>query len=325
MRTFAVSLALIIGSVAFASFDLMLLGDNTTAGSQRIMRYDPVNKVVLGSFGTGFIDSDVRSIAVDQVGGRAFVQQINGLTKVFNYNTGALLDAFSTPYGDIEYDAGLNRLTGANGQGSGTSPARAYDGTSLGVVASFVDRWYSTAALRRPGANWYASFGLTSDASTVIAVQNSLAGGSPIGEVLGNAWVNFNAPRAAIFTSGNRLMGISSDSVANTTSLWTVDTNTSGFVGGVGVSGSMGAYALNANIANGHGNLVYMLIGTNLVSYHSGLSSVMGTQSLSFSSNIRGMAVVIAPEPGTMLALAGGIAALLRRRKSPSKKIGKGF
>lgn len=315
MRTLAVSLAVVLASVAFGSFDLMLLGDNSVAGQERVMRYDPVNRVVLGSFGTGFINSDITSIAVDQVGGRAFVAG-GGMVKVFNYNTGAFLEAFQSGYGDIEYDSGLNRITGAHGAGSGSVPGQAYDATSFAGVATLTDRYYSTAALRRPGTNWYASFALPGSATTVNAVQNSLVGGTPIAtDVVGPTWGGGNAPRAAIFTNQNQLMGISADVTANVTRLWTVDTNTSGFVGGIGVWGSMGAYASNANIANGHGNLAYLLMGTDLVSYHTGIGTIMGTQSLSFSSNIRGMAVVIAPEPGTILALAGGIAALLRRRR----------
>ncbi|MCC7103157.1 MAG: PEP-CTERM sorting domain-containing protein [Fimbriimonadaceae bacterium] len=315
MRTLAVSLALVLGSVAFASFDLMLLGDNTTAGAQRVMRYDPVNRVVLGSFGSGFIGGDITSIAVDQVGGRAFVAT-GGLVKVFNYNTGAFLDAFSSSYGDIEYDAGLNRLTVANGTGSGSDPVRVYDGSTYTELATLTDRYYSTAAIRRPGTSWYASFGLPANAATVNAIRNSLAGGSPLPfDAIGPSWSSTNAPRAAIFTNTNQFMGISADNSTNTTKLWTVDTDTSGFVGGLGVWGSMGAYAANANIANGHGSLAYLLMGTNLVTYHTGLQTVLGTQSLGFSSNIRGMAVVIAPEPGTMIALAAGVGALLRRRR----------
>ncbi len=316
MRTLAVSFALVLGSVAFASFDLMLLGDNTTAGAQRVMRYDPVNRVQLGYFGQGFLNAPVADIAVDRFTNRAFVLQSNGGVRVFNYSTGDFIDGFETNsfMGAITYDSTYNRLTVGNGSGEGTSQAKAYDASSFMVVATFTGSYFSTAPLRRPGTSWYASFGIDLGVTNVLALQHSFSGGPAIDSSFVGAYSSGNTPREAIFTADNRLMGIATNSGANTTQLWTIATDASGFVGATNIGLSIYSSSQNADIANGHGNLAYILVGSTILTYHTGLNQVMGTQAISGTS-YQGMAVVIAPEPGTMIALVAGVGALLRRRR----------
>ena len=183
MRSFALTLALLSGSAAFASFDLMLLGDNTTAGSERVIRYDPVNRVQLGSFGQGFLNAAVSDVAVDQSTNRAFVLQVNGGVRVFNYSTGAFIDGFTLPssnYGAIGFDAASNRITFGHGGGSGVSPGRVYDASTFGLAADLAGTFMATAPLRRPGTSWYASYGIDLAITNHIAYRHSITGGAPL-------------------------------------------------------------------------------------------------------------------------------------------------
>lgn len=318
MKRVCLGLIVAVAANANASFDLMLLGDNTTPGQQRVMRYDPVNRVELGSFGAGFLNDDVVDIAVDKASGRAFVLTSFGSVRAFNYNTGEFLDGFSAgaSFDAISFDSSQNRLTFGNGVGGGTSPGFIYDATTFAPLPSLAGRFISTAPLRRAGTNWYASFAYMSDSITLGAVRHSIAGGPPLGsDVVGPAWANFNAPRHAIFTSDQRLMGISSNANANSVNLWTIGTDVNGYTTGVNVGTSLGVDNSNVHIVNGHGNLAYILMGSTITAYHTGMNSTLGSQTLSFSSNIRGMAIVLAPEPGTLMAFAFGGFAWIRKRR----------
>ncbi len=319
----AVSMVVVTGT-AQASFDLMLLGDNTTAGSQRVVRYDPINRVVLGSFGTGFLNENVADIDVDPATGRAFVLQSGGGVRVFNYNTGELLAAFTTNsfYGDIAFDSATDTVILANGFGSNTAPPRAYNTSNGTIATTFAFRLTATAPLRRSGSTWYGAFAESATGTTANAVRYSTSGSVLSGEVTGLSTAPGNFPRHSIFASDGRMMGIASRSGDNTTTLWSIPSNISGFtVTTITVSASIAPYFSNSNIVNGHGQLVYLLNGSSLISYHTGVNAVLGSQSLGFASatNIRGMAIVLAPEPGTLVALGLGAAALLRRRRRTEK------
>lgn len=320
MRTLAVSLTLALGSVAFGSFDLMLLGDNSTPGASRVMRYDPVHGVHLGYFGQGFLNTTVADIAVDRVTNRAFVLQSNGGVRVFNYSTGDFIDGFQAAgfMGAITYDSTSSRLTVGNGMGEGTTPARAYDANSFAEVATFTNNYFSTAPLRRPGTSWYASYGIDLAVANQMALRHGLSGGTAIGGSLAGPYSSGVTPREAIFTADNRLMGIVTNSGANTTQLWTIATDDAGFVGSTTVSSSIFTSFQNADIANGHGNLAYILVGSSILQYHTGMNQVIGTQTISGSS-FQGMTVVVAPEPNSIVAMVAGVGVLNRRRKALPK------
>ncbi len=314
MRAFALIAALLVTAASHASFDLMLLGDNSTAGSERVIRYDPVNRVQLGSFGQGFLNAAVADVAVDGATGRAFVLQVNGGVRVFNYNTGDFIDGFtlSGSYGAIAFDSTSNRITFGQGGGNGITPGKVYDANTLSLAADLTGTFMATAPLRRPGTSWYASYGIDLAVANHIAYRHSITGGAPLSSTTITSFASSSSPREAIFTADNRLMGVLPG--GGGIQLWSIGTDASGFVGSHTTTTVPATFANNLDIANGHGNLAYILNGSSVLSYHTGLNQVMGTQTLA-SSTYQGMAVVVAPEPGTMLALAGGVLALLRKRR----------
>lgn len=320
---------MLVGCSGFASatFDLMLLGDNTNVGASRVVRYDPVNRVVLGGFGDGFINSPITDIAVDQATNRAFVLDSTNIIRSFNYNTGAFLDLISIgtspsgPYSTLDFDAVSNRLFAGVGGGGNTNLNRVVAGdfsTNLGV-APFATGSFSFLAggtVRRPGGNWVASWSSEGSSNTISVTQFNgstfVASGVVTSSINANAG---NRARSAIFAADGRFMGLRT--FGGNTELLTIGTSATGFVGGITTQQVFTGAAANLEMVNGHDELVYMLNGTTITSYHTGYNVIAGTQTLGFASaaNIKGMAIVIAPEPGSMIALGAGVLALVKRRK----------
>lgn|GEM_PF-4745599 len=83
----------------------------------------------------------------------------------------------------------------------------------------------------------------------------------------------------------------------------------------ISFGGLLGAYALG----RGHGNLCFLggvtASGTRIVKFDGTDYQVWGNIENSAIKSITGISVVVAPEPGTMLALTLGVAALSRRRR----------
>lgn len=99
---------------------------------------------------------------------------------------------------------------------------------------------------------------------------------------------------------------------------WGLATNGTGFsTGTMNLVRNFGASTGNIAIENGHGSLQYIMNGNTIINYQSSGNFVLGTQTLGFATaaNVRGMAVVVAPEPATMAALGLGALALIRRRR----------
>lgn len=304
-------------SSAHATFDMMLLGDNTTAGNQRVVRYDPINRVVLGSFGQGFLNDNIVDIAVDQATNRAFVVQDTGGVRVFNYNTGEYLSSFApnSAYNNISFDSTLGHLIFANGSGGFTNPGRTYN-TSGSVVGSMVGNM-STAGIRHPsGGSFFASWGV--NGADVVAIRHTNAtSASPLATTGAYTFASGNAPVQGLFV-GNSFLGLAK--IGTDLRIYSVLTDPGNFVGGPVSALDLGAATGSFyDMANGHGSLIYVQDG-NKISTISMSPNVMnlGTQTLSFatSANIRGMAMVVAPEPATLISLGIGIGAMIRKRRT---------
>ncbi|MBL8048488.1 MAG: hypothetical protein JNJ45_07390 [Chthonomonas sp.] len=316
LRLIALVSVVSVAALSSASFDLMLLGDNTTAGSQRVMRYDPVSRVALGSFGTGFLNADVTGIATDASTNRAFVLTANGRVTTFNYNTGDYMSTFtiSTLYGNIAWDSTSGLLFTGNGGGSGTSPGRGYDSNGVAQVSNTGS--LGTASLRNGASVYRLSWGVNSVATLVEVQQHALSGGAPTQAVPSAvAWTGANVPRAALYSVTNQFLGLTLN--AGNLEMWSIPTNSAGTNGSVSLVENFGASTNNnIDMVAGHGPLVYVLNGNQIISYNSTVSLNLGTSTLPFGSatTIGGMAIVLAPEPGGFLAF--GVAALfLARRK----------
>lgn len=94
LRFAAVASALI--ALFSSAKTLLRLSDGHGCWHESIHRFDGVTGAYFGSFGQGMLNLP-ESFAIDRTTGRAFVYEASiGLTRVFNYNTGAhLADLFS--------------------------------------------------------------------------------------------------------------------------------------------------------------------------------------------------------------------------------------
>jgi len=303
-------------SSAQATFDMMLLGDNTTAGNQRVVRYDPINRVVLGSFGQGFLNENIVDVAVDQATSRAFVLQQNGGVRVFNYNTGDYLNAFtvSSLYNTLSFEPGSQNLYFAEGNGSVATPARVYNtaGTILGGYTTSL----ATASVRHPsGSSFFASWGLNGTGITAVR-HTSATGGTPTFSTAAYTFAVGNAPLHGLFVD-NFFLGLAK--IGTDLRIYSNLTDPGNFVGGPVILYDLGAASGTAyDMANGHGTLVYVLDGNKISTVSMGpVITPLGSHTVSFATaaNIKGMAMVVAPEPGTLIALGIGIGAMMRKRR----------
>jgi len=317
--TTVLSFLFVTSSLAHASFEMLLMGDNT-GNNFKVTRYDPVTRMSLGSFGLGIINHAVRDVAVDQSTNRAFVLSAGGRVNVFNYNTGEWLGAGTNNsglYTAIAYNSGSNTLTFGEGTGSGANggiqvmDADSLTATGLGFPSTFV----STAPLQRPGTTNYfmhtlASFG-GFNPSTRVWDENGNLLDTQFGP---NAWDGANGVRDSVF-SGNFMYGL----VTNVTG--TVDTLVSSSVTNttMGLPSAVASFAApgfaNRSMALGHNGLLWVKTGNELRSYHP-INGFGAANILPVSiSDSTGMAIVVAPEPTSMFALGLGALTLLRRRR----------
>lgn len=320
MRTITIALGICCVGLASASFDLMLLGDNTTGGAQRVVRYDPVNRVVLGSFGTGFLNGNIQDIAVDMSTNQAYVLDNLGTIRVFDYYTGDFLRMayVSNNYNQISFDSVSNRVLVSNVSGGLGNGARAYS-TSLNGVLDFTPETqvYGTLSRRNDG-EYYAYWDIIPGAPGILVprmfdVTTGLASGTA------SSTAPAGIMRSALIGNDDKFYGLNSN--GSSLSLYSCDSTASGLSGNATWIMGLGTTAFtNQKMVWGHGNTAYILDGNIVSSYYSGVG-VAGTQTLSFATgtNIRGMALVIAPEPGQFVALGLGLCGLiLRRRKRNS-------
>lgn len=304
-------------TISQASFDLMLLGDNTNSSAPRVQRYDPQNGVLLGSFGAGFIAGAITDIEVDQASGTAFVLGGN-LVSMFNYNTGAFLSAINIGgYRDIEFDALTNTLTTADGGGSGLMPGRVFNlaGTQLGT---FDGQWMSTAPIRLGSSARSAAWVMGATGSFPIQGAIFPIGGGSALQTSSSSyfWGGGDAMRESVYNAASDFCGVTIR--GGNLEYWGLATNGTGFsTGTMNLVRNFGASTGNIAIENGHGSLQYIMNGNTIINYQSSGNFVLGTQTLGFATaaNVRGMAVVVAPEPATMAALGLGALALIRRRR----------
>lgn len=320
MRAILVALGICCVGFASASFDLMLLGDNTTAGAQRVVRYDPVNRVVLGSFGTGFFNGSIQDIAVDMSTNRAYVLDSGGYVRTFDYYTGDLLQMsyVTSNYNQISFDTVSNRVLFSNASGPLSLPAKAYT-TTFSTVQNYAPSYgvYGNMA-RRTDGNYYAYWDLNPGTSSIIVPRMfNVTTGAVSGS--GSSSAGVGAMRGTVIGNDNRFYGLHLS--GGNLNLYFCNTNSSGIIGGAALMMGLGGTTFdNQDMAWGHGNVGYILDGNEISTYYSGVG-IAGTQTLSFATgaNIRGMALVIAPEPGEFLALGVGLCGLiLRRRKRNS-------
>jgi hypothetical protein len=302
MKYVALSLAVSFAAIGHASFEMMLIADNTNGV---IHRYDPVNRVYLGSFGQGSL-LPVTSMALDQTNGRVFVKQDTFLT-AFNYATGEALFSTSTNAGAIAYRENFGDLI--------TS-------TSLGLLRLGVSM--SGFGITSVYSGAPASTQITSDGSSVF-IANPANG----------TFVKYSGSSTAtttVTTSSNA--GLTGDTIAGmmtsqsgafhfalsaTDRRYYVTTSLANSV----VSGSASTLTTTTAITRGHGEYGYYLgataTGFGIQKFYENGDNFQNFPQVALPSQIGAInsaVTVVAPEPGSMIALGIGVAALLRKRKA---------
>jgi hypothetical protein len=313
MRGLVVCLVGVVGAAANASFEMMLIGEVTASGS-RVMRYDPESRINLGSFGLGRIPGDVRDVAVDKASNECFVLSTTGAVTRFNYNTGEYLGAIlaGSFYTSINYSSSRNGiLIGGNGSAN-VSPARFQDRN--GVATGFSAGGFATSAPYEAGTvtvlgasnSGFAPY-VAAGASPTFALTTAFTSTLPTGYT--NSYFEFvhsGSRLLAAYTTPTGFVAATRFNMAGTTLT---------SIGDFGFN--FGAPAARFSMAMGHGNLMYALNGETISAVDLTINTLMGSWTVSgpAAGTLRGMAIVIAPEPSSMLALSGLVLGVVARRR----------
>lgn len=302
LRLASCGLALGLAGSVFASFEMGLLVE---VGSNSIRRVDMENRIVLGRFGGSRL-LNPRAIAVDQANNEAFVLNSTSTGQarvtVFNYFTGE----FRREFGVTPINSFTNAMTYREGFGL-LIPNTA--GASLYTPTGTLTRSYSSTLSNISSATFSQNFGEVYLHTFTSNIQRFAAGSGVFqSNVTATGSAGFSSGPGFLFfgANGQRLVMLNT----NTLSTNVLDTHT--------VVNSFQATAW------GHTNTLYAAgIGpagqTAIVTFDSIGNRVSDAWLLSDGSGATSIAMVNAPEPGTLTAIGLGAAALLRRRKRKAK------
>lgn len=316
MRTGIILACLSVPFAASASFELVLALDATT---KSIHRFDGDTGAYLGAFGANKLVAP-RNMVISQATGRAYVLDGNYIKK-FNYNTGEYVGLFAAPVlvgadvkmghandGSLLIPNGGNLVRKVNDSGlvlqtlvasnsgfkysaaaqlpSGIFVGIEGDATALG--SKFMDYWYSNGSY-----NTGANMGLMTNTTNIAVGQwqeNTTTG-------LVSSFATRNSSGFSVF--GATTLGLIGSSEAG-----------SSISAATGIRSVAAAHAgywtcglLSSDTTKG---VIELQMG-----YGAGISGPIGTSVL---KNPVALDVVLAPEPSSVLALAGGLALALRRR-----------
>lgn len=299
MKPFLFLLAL-APTIVLASFDLVFVADE---GTDLVHRFDGGSGTYLGAMQGPWLNP--QSLVIDKANNTLFVGASNGIFQVGlwdgNYIAGESVGSGpgATMVGSGQY---LFSLTGA--------------GTIIGGSLAGASAWYNGAngndgVMLRRGIDWEAGVLYQSTTSslrryslptwgspaTLLSTHTITGGGSMGGLAVGPSYV-----LAADGTTNKVHLMTKGGSVVNPYTYGTHSTVT-----GVAYAHDGIFYLVGRNTGGTSGIVTLSsdrFIGTGLRTYGTGILQ-----------NPTAVAVLAAPEPGTMLALGAGIACLLRRRR----------
>lgn len=288
-------------STATASYELILAAGTLTGGGSEIRRYDGNTGAFLGSFGQGhFALAD--QMAIDSDKGLVYVaDQTRQTISTFKYSTGEFVNEFnvnSTPTNVVINSQG-NIVVGLLGVARIYSPSGSF-------LSQVVTGTSDTYVLAMDSAGQLHSINATGEyrrySSSLGLVTTGSVGGSS--SYFGNGYVKDGLLHASNY-GVNRMDRL----------------NVSGAGVTLNTSFATGSTSLPFGLAQGHGNR-YFQMGQDPLNVPNavivrGTTNVASVSKLVTINNFspRGLATVVAPEPGTMLALGAGVLALVRRRK----------
>jgi hypothetical protein len=321
--------ALLVGTVvaAHASFEMMLL----PGADGRIYRYDPVNNIQLGSYrtstGTTMVSADLGGLSVSsRIGASSFFKHFYSTGLVENAISGTTGSVASELIGDtlfvcypsliVKYNIHTGAILGTQSSGSGiTYRTMAYLNGQLSVFGV-------------NSANGIICRNV--DAATMLGTTVlTLGDTSSAGTNFGKAAVLFNAGTGtgrAVFTylDSSGLLRYTSLPVLSTGALDTTFINYTTLMG-YASNKAMPAFMAGHNSLYLYGQDDTVATNARLTTYdyHVGLITGASTTFAAgggFSSVLTPYhgAILVAPEPGTMIGLGLGLAAILKRRRKNS-------
>lgn len=313
-------------SFGYASFDMLLVGNNYLGNgeSYHVSSYDPVNRVDLGSFGSGVLTDAVLDVAVDQASNTAYVLT-NTKIAMFDYNTGELKGAAESPSAgirSIHFNRESNTVTFGPGDGGVLNGGPIYTQNLAATGVAFGSAFQGHAPIQRSGSSNYFGFGATQSPGNNLqsAVWNP-SGGLINSGVTTIGFGGSNVFRDAAW-SGTSLYGVSSVSGGPGTAIWLSSTTASTASTPVQQltihAGAIGIGASSArNIVAGHGGGFWIKTGNVFSSYHPvlGAGPTISLGAIGGVADLTGMAIVLAPEPVSLVVLSLGAIYILRRRR----------
>lgn len=302
-----VLLALATGIVvpAFASFELVLALDRgNTSVAGRIHRYDGDSGTYLGSFAQGWVNSD--SVMAISQANNTVTTGTNGVIRTFNYNTGEMMNSLnvggfltamtSTNSGEI-----LFGISGQNYLGRFDPVANTY--TTISLPTGQSPNTPAVSFLATNGNTWY--FG---DAANTRAWRSVNAGAT---------WTFYSIPSLITPQVQNQAM-FSGNSWGD---FYISNRSSSNYYYDFGSGAnprSIAGFTATTGLAQGHAGKSFILGATatgSMIQVQDRYQMDGFRFSASQVINPGHLASVVAPEPGTMAALAVGIAAILRKRR----------
>lgn len=307
--------ALFAAAHAHASFDLMYVLDGTTRSVHRV---DPINGVSLGRFGGGFLNNPI-AMSLDASNNVWVLDRVTGgagRIRKFDGSTGDYLGGWATPYG-IGVDAKI-KVTATNVFTTG----------GLNYTFGFVFNYTLAGAQVDAG---YLEGNITSGFSQGVSTLGSnvywsgyqTAGGAhklfraPIGTTWTGSVYNASATVAGGASAANLIShnGKLIFNPTNSTS-YVYDSNLN-----LNSSVSMSGFTSIRGLASGHEDIVHVAgmtsTGFGVAKYYVGTNDYIGPTVISGTgiTDVRDIAVLVAPEPTSFVAMGLGLAALAKRRK----------
>lgn len=297
--TLVLSLAAVTLS-AQASFELMLVADNGngTFAQRKIHRFDPVSGAYLGKFGD--FSANIIQTHLRKDTNQIYVTTTDGAFAVYNYNTGLRMSSASYSNPNLRFTIRPDFAYSALFDGFGdflVSPSVPHTG---GFAAGFLvgatyqtGLWYTNSnliAFDSTGRR-FVSVGMNSNgtSNSVVASAPALSGGQIANQVA--------------------LIGGSSDYVCTT--------NDGFYTGPLNLINAPTARSLGTSFrgaASAHDG--YFVALASGVTQYDRFHRQLGTTGTGILTNVASVQTVLAPEPGTMVAVGAGLAALLRKRRT---------
>ena len=338
-RFFVLAGAVLLAPSAFASYELALVlqfaqQPNNGPTTAQISRFDAASGAYMGRFGQGIISSGDQISLDPTAPGQLVVASSAGVGELrlerFNYSTGEMVSTTDLPVagvsGVLDFQvlsdgsyfvaATFGGVMSARTFSSSGSLLRTYtlpSGTTSIRSIYRASNGNTFILSRQPGSS-------SGDKLTLSSYGNNLIVASDFETIFDNS---ASSNQEKMTWSGNSRVTVSGAYWSNRKTLTVTGTT-------LGTATALGGYVVETDLLlSGHGTSLYgygydstnqrfyKTFGTHLPGPSGTYESVSGT---TFQTAYDGV-MVIAPEPGTMIVLGLGVAALARRRRQAARKV----